>query len=510
MTQYTFNPINILDTSNASGIGSGGALTIGGGASITRDFYVGGNLSISGTTTSFSDNILLVNENPTSSVDTGILFRRFTDDITNNQNYSSIVYSETLDEFHFGYISSEIGKSKTTLDSFIKIKTNGINSINNSNTIGNIFTTGGNVGIGTIYPSTKLYVYDSLNGEVGHKIHNGNNGSNAYTIFRLGNDVSDAVMFLNSSTRTVDGGANTATIRNDIGALRLQSNTGSGIFVSTTGNIGMGTATPSYPLHVNASANGNIGNYNYYSSSTGTSSGTVSVSIYASSRIVATEFNAYSDHRIKNNIVDIDDSTALATLRQIEPKRYNYIDTIKKGQSPVWGFIAQQVSSVLDYSTNKITDFIPNVYKNCTVSKQNDETVVTVTNGLILDTSDVATGKLRLYTTDNIEIIVTLKNVISNTSFTIQEQIDENEYFIYGQEVSDFHTLNKDAIYTITTVAVQEIDRELQQTRLQLDQTNSQLDQTNSQLQQTNSQLQFMQETINTMQQKIQQLESNI
>ena len=158
MAQNTFNPINILDTTDATGVGSGGSLTIGGGASIEKDFYVGGNISVSGTTTSFSDNIILINKNPTNSCDTGLLFERFTNDISDNQNYSSILYSEISDEFHFGYVSSDISRSNATVNSFARIKTNGINSIANSNTIGNIYTTGGNVGINNVSPSYRLDV----------------------------------------------------------------------------------------------------------------------------------------------------------------------------------------------------------------------------------------------------------------------------------------------------------------------------------------------------------------
>jgi hypothetical protein len=33
---------------------------------------------------------------------------------------------------------------------------------------------------------------------------------------------------------------------------------------------------------------------------------------------------------------------------------------------------------------------------------------------------------------------------------------------VYGQEVNDFHTLNKDAIWTVATAALQEVDRQLQ------------------------------------------------
>ena len=158
MAQNTFNPINILDTTDATGVGSGGSLTIGGGASIEKDFYVGGNISVSGTTTSFSDNIILINKNPTNSCDTGLLFERFTNDISDNQNYSSILYSEISDEFHFGYVSSDINRNNATVNSFARIKTNGINSIANSNTIGNIYTTGGNVGINNVSPSYRLDV----------------------------------------------------------------------------------------------------------------------------------------------------------------------------------------------------------------------------------------------------------------------------------------------------------------------------------------------------------------
>ena len=34
--------------------------------------------------------------------------------------------------------------------------------------------------------------------------------------------------------------------------------------------------------------------------------------------------------------------------------------------------------------------------------------------------------------------------------------------FVYGREVDDFHTLNKDAIFTVATAALQEVDKELQ------------------------------------------------
>ena len=38
----------------------------------------------------------------------------------------------------------------------------------------------------------------------------------------------------------------------------------------------------------------------------------------------------------------------------------------------------------------------------------------------------------------------------------------QNEYFLYGQEIDDFHYIDKSAIFTVVTAAVQDIDRQQQ------------------------------------------------
>ena len=116
MASYQFNPINILDTTNAIGVGSGGSLNVGGGVSINKDLYIGGNILVSGTTASFSDNIIVLNSNNTiSNIDMGVLFQRsssnVTFDVTNglgsNNNYSGIIYDESARTFDFGYLSAD-------------------------------------------------------------------------------------------------------------------------------------------------------------------------------------------------------------------------------------------------------------------------------------------------------------------------------------------------------------------------------------------------------------------
>jgi hypothetical protein len=69
-----------------------------------------------------------------------------------------------------------------------------------------------------------------------------------------------------------------------------------------------------------------------------------------------------SDTRIKKEILDIEDDSALQLILAIEPKTYKYIDE-NKGKSRVYGFIAQQIRSVIPDATELQTDFIPNIMK---------------------------------------------------------------------------------------------------------------------------------------------------
>ena len=169
-----------------------------------------------------------------------------------------------------------------------------------------------------------------------------------------------------------------------------------------SGNVGIGTTSPTQAKLVVSGSGGTEVNlsYGFLNSSGGTgtvTSGNNYYSIFANQRIACSQFNAFSDSRIKKNVVDINDSSALDKIRLLEPKIYNYIDEKQKGTSNVYGFIAQEVANVLPYAVTVGEGDIPNILTNSNVSVTSDSNVLE----LRLDTT---VEGLTLSNTSNINI----------------------------------------------------------------------------------------------------------
>jgi hypothetical protein len=171
-----------------------------------------------------------------------------------------------------------------------------------------------------------------------------------------------------------------------------------------------------------------------------------------------------SDRRIKKNIVDIDDMSALTILRKLKPKTYEYIDQEKRTDKVVFGFIAQDVKEELDYAVSQLTDPVPNIFSEATV-----------TNDMITFTTYDTSNLLRDASNNLLKLVIKTKTIYEYAN--IVEVIDEytlrtdrdllylcenGTLFVYGQEVNDFHILNKEVIWTVATAALQEVDRQLQ------------------------------------------------
>jgi hypothetical protein len=112
-------------------------------------------------------------------------------------------------------------------------------------------------------------------------------------------------------------------------------------------------------------------------------------------------------------------------------------------------------------AVGKIIKFIPNIFEVGQVTNGNIITIIN-TNHLKKE------GILKLYDDNDDEIITNVLYIINETQFVISTNLDCNEVFVYGQEIQDFKVVDKDIIFTMTTAAVKEIDRELQELKQEM------------------------------------------
>lgn len=227
------------------------------------------------------------------------------------------------------------------------------------------------------------------------------------------------------------------------------------------GFVGIGRTWPKYPLHIEPVINAQIDGYGYLNrgSPTGKTSNTyfADVSVWATGRIVASEFNAISDQRVKTEIVESNRVEDLKIFNQMAIKDYNYIDEIAKGSKRQKGLIAQELQSVFPDAVSKQTEFIPSIFSL-------PESVL-FENGFAIIQMKMAHGlisgeKVRLYN-ETKEIIKEVE-VIDDKTFSIQELEDVSQsIFVYGKEVDDFMVVDYNKVFCLNVSATQEIDRKV-------------------------------------------------
>lgn len=247
------------------------------------------------------------------------------------------------------------------------------------------------------------------------------------------------------------------------------------MILKSNGYVGIGTTNPGVALDVHSPINYHTwgtyfdANNNWYDGpsihGTQRSHQTRSVSIMGHGILSWGGFFAASDARFKTNIQDIDDSGALDLLRQIKPKTYEYIDKPDRGAGTVYGFIAQDIAEVFPNASSIEREKIPNIYE-LGIKVEN---VITLTNKstalLEKDVDGVIYKTLLVYHKDNKKIELSIKSIIDDKHIEIEptDELEINsELFIYGQIVDNFHTMDKNYIFTIATAALQEVDKQLQ------------------------------------------------
>lgn len=301
--------------------------------------------------------------------------------------------------------------------------------------------------------------------------------------------------------------------------------------IAESGNCGIGTVSPSVPLHVTATTSTDVGDTHTWIALVSQSGGTVwdggfgghisnttggnyDFSIKAAGAVSSTRFILHSDERIKKDIVDVEDDEALVKLRMLHPKKYRFIDESAQGVHQVYGFLANEVQEVLPDAVVEHTNEIPSIYQFANATSSN---VITFSGDF--DTSQLESNVLVVVGVDQVKHELTVDEIIDNSSVRVAEDLgalsgsldehgnvvtetqtlsitpeeyeeledkdgfepvsDESnvisEYtkttttyvgdqlFVYGEVVDDFKHLQESAISTLSTAALQEVDRIQQQ-----------------------------------------------
>jgi len=197
------------------------------------------------------------------------------------------------------------------------------------------------------------------------------------------------------------------------------------------GNVGIGVTYPTATLDIFTADTSN--------------SIKVNSSIWAQSALLYS-----SDMRIKKNIIDIDDNQALAQILAIEPKIYDYIE---KDNKNVYGFIAQQVASVIPNAITIQTEAIPNIF--CLGSIYQHTLMINNEMQEPLNENDII---VIIY--NNEKHIVKIDGIYSDNVYNIDNIHNiTGVVFVYGILVNDFHTVDKNYIYTLNVCATQDLHR---------------------------------------------------
>lgn len=186
--------------------------------------------------------------------------------------------------------------------------------------------------------------------------------------------------------------------------------------------------------------------------------------LYVDNAIRTYKYVALSDRRIKKDFLEIDDTFALGKLRQLKPTSYRYKDKWRRTTDRVLGFIAQEVAEVLPDAVSITNAVIPNIQIEASVKKIDEKKfeftlkepyVVTVGSKLELKGPKIGHKEVEV-------ISVTDDTTFTGTADDFDIEKVGDRVIVYGEYVDDFHNLDKNAIFTVATAALQEVDRQLQ------------------------------------------------
>lgn len=229
--------------------------------------------------------------------------------------------------------------------------------------------------------------------------------------------------------------------------------------------VGIGTNSPSYPLHITSQTSGAYSAWYYGYNTSQASSGTDStISIWAQGTVHCAGLYVTSDKRLKKNIKPISERVALSKIRQLEPVSYQYVDR-EMGDDVSFGLIAQDVLRVMPAAVSETNGYVPNIYKLCNVEKFKGSYKV------LYDKCDLFVGDVvRMILENGSDASVKVASMDRN-GFVVQsddlnedvcKQLDSGKVFVYGINDKVKH-VDYRSLFIIGLSAIKELDKKVQE-----------------------------------------------
>lgn len=268
------------------------------------------------------------------------------------------------------------------------------------------------------------------------------------------------------------GNTNTTATNNILGVLnnnplRFYTNGTQKMTILANGHVGIGTASPDYQLEVSGTpttipSSARIAavqsNGAQWLANPGAASGGVKIFTdgwYGGTGGIA----LHSDARIKKIIGISDSRKDLALLSAIQITDYTKIDFVADNRH-YKKVIAQQVEPIFPQAILTSTDYIPNVYEVAAAATANSKGNTTITTK---KAHDFKTGDMVRFETSDKGVCYLPVTVSNAHTFTVDHSFSTNQVFVYGKQVTDFKSVDYEAIAMLNVSATQELERQIRE-----------------------------------------------
>jgi len=170
-------------------------------------------------------------------------------------------------------------------------------------------------------------------------------------------------------------------------------------------------------------------------------------------------FITASDRRIKRDIYTYDTANALDQINELRVVEYKKIDS-KEGKEI--GFIAQEVKNVIPESVATSPGFIPTIYTSVPFTKQGEGYI------RILNTFAFQFNEMVQILDDNKTAFQTIVIDVEDDYAVMKFLSDESAVlkgdtvFIYGTAIPDFHSIDKDIVFSVAVAAIQSLSSKVE------------------------------------------------